>query len=200
MSSTGKLTKSDEQIFFTKDKGIMQGEQFSLSAGLQRRCMVIVNDIPDHFVFITAEKRQLFLVKKFSVVLSYTVSLSKFGIGNQKNSLKTPTGIHRIIEMIGAHAPAGRIFNNRIDTGLDWRFGLPEENNILSRIIRLDGLEPGINRGGEVDTFERYIYIHGASKERCIGAPLSHGCVCMRNQDIIELFDAVTEGLLVFID
>jgi lipoprotein-anchoring transpeptidase ErfK/SrfK len=77
---------------------------------------------------------------------------------------------------------------------------MTEENLILTRILRLDGLEPGINKGEKIDSYARYIYIHGTNREDLIGKPMSHGCICMRNNDIIELFDSVEEGTLVIID
>jgi lipoprotein-anchoring transpeptidase ErfK/SrfK len=128
------------------------------------------------------------------------VSTSKFGSGNKENSLMTPRGLHRIKEKYGHNAPIGRVFRDRIDTGEDWPIGIPGDNLILTRILRLEGLEPGINQGQGIDTFDRYIYIHGTNNESAIGTPASHGCVCMKNADIVELFDMVSEGTLVFID
>jgi UDP-N-acetylmuramate--alanine ligase len=128
------------------------------------------------------------------------VSTARRGTGAAEGSLKTPPGIHRIVEKIGAGAPRGRIFTSRRDTGVDWRPGMTDDNLILTRILRLEGLEPGINRGPGIDSFERYIYIHGTNQEERIGEPLSHGCVCMRNDDIVELFDRIEEGAVVIID
>ena len=71
---------------------------------------------------------------------------------------------------------------------------------ILTRILRLEGLEEGVNRGPGIDSFERYIYIHGTNKERQIGAPMSNGCVCMKNNDVVALFNSVKEGTIVVID
>lgn len=76
---------------------------------------------------------------------------------------------------------------------------MTEDNMVLTRILRLRGMEPGLNTGSGVDSFERYIYIHGTNREDLIGTPMSHGCVCMRNQDIIELFDEIKEGTIVYI-
>ena len=86
----------------------------------------------------------------------------------------TPPGVHRVCEKIGSGAPAGRIFRDRIDTGEDWPIGKPEENLILSRILRLEGLEQGLNKGKGIDSYERYIYIHGTNNEdRVWPAPLA---------------------------
>ena len=131
---------------------------------------------------------------------SYTISTSKFGIGNKEGSNQTPLGIHRIEEKIGDDAPSGRIFKSRMDTGENWHPGLTDDNLILSRILRLHGLEDGINRGPGIDSYQRYIYIHGTNQEEKIGTPLSHGCVCMKNREIIELYDLVEEGTIVVID
>jgi UDP-N-acetylmuramate--alanine ligase len=130
----------------------------------------------------------------------FAISTSRFGIGNQEGSFKTPDGIHRICEKIGAGAPLCRIFKDRCDTGFIWTPEINEGNLILTRILRLEGLEDGINKGAGIDSFERYIYIHGTNLEAYIGTPISHGCICMRNNDIIELFDIIEEGTIVYID
>ena len=156
--------------------------------------------IPDNFIIIDSTTQQLHLIHNRSLEKSFTISTSRYGTGNREGSNQTPLGLHRIIQKIGAGAPPGRIFRDRIDTGADWHPGLTEDNLILSRILRLEGLEDGINRGPGIDSFDRYIYIHGTNREQHIGTPLSHGCVCMKNNDIIELFDTITEGTLVIID
>ena len=131
---------------------------------------------------------------------SFTISTSRFGTGNREGSFRTPTGLHRIAGKIGAGAPEGRIFRDRRDTGTDWHPGLTADNLILTRIIRLQGMEDGVNRGSGIDTLDRYIYIHGTNREDRIGTPLSHGCILMRNHDIVELFDQIPEDTLVLID
>jgi hypothetical protein len=156
-------------------------------------------DAPEQFILVDTASQQLFHIEKDKAVRSFTISTSRFGIGSHEGSNQTPLGIHRIVAKIGDGAPPGRIFKNRQDTGADWQPGLTEENLILTRILRLEGLEDGVNRGPGIDSFERYIYIHGTNQESRIGTPLSHGCICMKNSDIIELFDAVPEGIAVFI-
>jgi len=136
------------------------------------------------------------------LVKSYVVSTSKLPPSNVKNSLGTPRGLHEIAERIGAGQPAGMVFDSRMPTG--WHFSeipevRPESNLVATRIIWLRGMEPGVNRGGEVDTYERYIYIHGTNREERIGQPASAGCVLMRNLDIIELYDQVRVGDQVLI-
>ena len=159
-----------------------------------------ISDPLDPFVVVSIESQTLFVCKNEAVVEQYDCSTSRFGNGNRENSLKTPLGTHRIREKFGAGAPAGRVFRDREDTGEDWDHRQNGDNLILTRILRLEGLERGINKGEGIDSYERYIYIHGTGREDMIGAPLSHGCVCLRNADVIRLFETVREGTLVYID
>ena len=154
----------------------------------------------DLYIVVSIETQALFVCSNNTIVERYDASTSRFGNGIQENSQKTPLGIHRIREKYGAGAPTGRVFRDREDTGEDWDHSQVGDNLILTRILRLEGLEEGINKGGSVDSYERYIYIHGTGREDLIGTPLSHGCVCMRNLDIARLFDTVKEGTLVYID
>jgi lipoprotein-anchoring transpeptidase ErfK/SrfK len=136
-----------------------------------------------------------------SVVKSYVISTSKKPPSNVANSLGTPRGLHEIAERIGAGQPAGMVFKARVPTGRHYS-ELPDEdhrNLITSRILWLRGLEPGVNAGEGVDSHDRYIYIHGTQREGLIGKPMSAGCVLMLNQDIIELFEEVRAGDLVWI-
>jgi lipoprotein-anchoring transpeptidase ErfK/SrfK len=155
---------------------------------------------PQKFLFVDIPLQRLYCVDGDAVTCEYPVSTSKYGVGNEDGSLKTPPGVHRVREKYGDGAPVGRVFRDRVDTGEDWPVGMPGENLILTRILRLEGCEDGINRGQGIDSYERYIYIHGTNNEQAIGAPASHGCVCMKNGDIVRLFDTVLEGTLVFID
>jgi UDP-N-acetylmuramate--alanine ligase len=152
------------------------------------------------FLVVSIETQTLLVCAKNAIVWRYDCSTSRYGNGNRENSFKTPLGIHRIKEKYGAGAPAGRIFRDREDTGEDWDHSQTGENLILSRILRLEGLEEGINKGPGIDSYERYIYIHGTGREDLIGTPLSHGCVCLRNPDVIRLFETVSEGALVYIE
>jgi len=146
------------------------------------------------------EEQKLFVCRQGSVIEQYDSSTSRFGTGIRENSCKTPPGAHRIKEKIGSGAPAGRIFKERADTGLDWDGTSKEENLILTRILRLEGLEEGINKGPGVDSYDRCIYIHGTNREDLAGTPLSHGCLCLCNRDMIRLFDTVKEGTPVYIE
>lgn len=133
-----------------------------------------------------------------ALVRSYVISTSKRPPSNVKNSLGTPRGLHEIAERIGAGQPPGMVFKSRVPTGRHFSEVLAREpdneNLITSRILWLRGLEPGINRGGNVDTYERYIYIHGTNHDERIGEPLSAGCVLMRNLEIVELYEEVRVG------
>ncbi len=136
---------------------------------------------------------------------SYVISTSRRPPSNVKNSLGTPRGLHEIAERVGAGQPPGMVFKSRVPTGrhfnevADLDPDKAADNLITSRILWLRGLEPGVNRGGDVDTYERYVYIHGTSLEDRIGEPLSAGCVLMRNLDIVELYDEVRAGDLIWI-
>ena len=131
----------------------------------------------------------------------YAVSTGERGAGERSGSLCTPRGRHRIRARIGAGAPAGAVFRGRRPTGEVWsrEFAAahPGCDWILSRILWLCGEEPGRNRGGEVDTMRRYIYVHGTGDDQPMGVARSHGCVRMRNRDIIELFELVPAGTMV---
>lgn len=126
-----------------------------------------------------------------SVVASYPVSTSRFGLGFEPGSYRTPTGRFAVCEKIGDCAPLWAVFKSRVPTG---EIGQPggDEDGILTRILWLEGLDPE-----NANTRERYIYIHGTNQESLIGTPASHGCVRMRNADIAELFPRVTPKTLV---
>ena len=156
--------------------------------------------VPERYIVVDTARQRLMVVSKGNAVQEFSVSTSRFGIGNADGSFKTPPGVHRICEKIGAGAPAGRIFRDRIDTGEDWPIGKPGDNLILTRILRLEGLEQGLNKGNGIDSYERFIYIHGTNNEDRIGRPISQGCVCMKNDDVIRLFDSIEEGAIVFIN
>jgi UDP-N-acetylmuramate--alanine ligase len=160
----------------------------------------VLGSVPGSFVLVDISKQRLYCIVAGAVVRDYPVSTSRYGAGNVDGSLMTPTGVHRVREKFGQGAPLGRVFRDRIDTGEDWPVGAPGENLILSRILRLEGCEDGINRGPGIDSYERYIYIHGTNNEETVGMPSSHGCVCMKNSDVAELFDIVPEGTIVLID
>ena len=125
----------------------------------------------------------------------FPVSTALKGVGEQKNSYRTPRGRHVVRARIGAGQPPGAVFRARRPTGEVWTPELhaqyPGRDWILSRILWLSGCEPGFNRLGNVDSMQRYIYIHGTPDSEPMGVPHSHGCIRMRNADVIELFDMV---------
>jgi len=169
----------------------------------RNRIRMVTGSAPATFLSVDIAAQSLAVITGGSAVKSYPVSTSKYGAGNRENSLMTPRGVHRVAEKYGHGAPLGRVFRDRLDTGETWTIGTPGApgaNLVLTRILRLEGLEDGVNRGPGIDSYERYIYIHGTNNETSIGRPASHGCVCMANADVVELFDAVSEGAIVFID
>lgn len=133
----------------------------------------------------------------------YVISTGKNGIGEQENTGRTPRGWHRVAKKIGAESPRNAVFIARKPTGEVYSTELaaqyPERDWILSRILWLDGLETGFNKGEGYDTMQRYIYIHGTPNTQPMGVPMSHGCIRMRNEEIIELFDLVAEDALVYL-
>lgn len=134
---------------------------------------------------------------------AFSVSTAKNGAGCEKNSGCTPLGAHIIRAKIGANVPENTVFAGRRPTGEIWTPQLaaayPERDWILTRILWLSGKELGKNRLGNVDSMQRYIYIHGTPDTEPMGQPRSHGCVRMRNQDIIALYDQVDVGTPVVI-
>lgn len=136
---------------------------------------------------------------------AYRVSTARAGAGCVEDSLRTPTGLHRIAERIGEGAPLGMVFKSRVATGTLWRdWPTPDDNLITTRILRLEGLEPGVNRGLDVegrvvDTHRRMVYIHGTNQAARLGTPNSHGCVLLSDEDMAELFGSVAPGALVVI-
>jgi hypothetical protein len=124
-------------------------------------------------------------------------STSRFGIGQTEGSNCTPLGLHRIVEKIGGGWPGGTVFKGRQPIGYTWK-GLPDAK-ITTRILWLEGLEPGFNRGGNVDSHARYIYIHGTADQMSIGKPASCGCIHLADADLIPLFDLLPSGTLVWI-
>ena len=127
----------------------------------------------------------------------FRCSTSRFGIGQVEGSNCTPLGLHRIAEKIGNGWPAGTVFKARQPIGYTWK-GMPDAK-ITTRIFWLEGLEPGFNRGGNVDSHARYIYIHGTGDQTTIGKPASCGCIHLADADLIPLFAKLPGGTLVWI-
>lgn len=153
------------------------------------------------WIRIRIDDQRLELLEDDAIVRSWPVSTAANGAGERDGSEKTPRGRHEIREKIGAEAPDRAVFVGREQTGevcTPEHFAAePERDWILTRILWLGGCEPGRNSGGDVDTYDRYVYIHGTPDEERIGTPLSHGCIRMRNADVIELFERVEVGVRV---
>ncbi len=152
---------------------------------------------------ISIPKQQLDLIDNGSMIISYPVSTALNGSGEQMDSECTPTGWHKIRAKIGSSQPTNSVFAGRRLTGEIYSSELskqfPERDWVLSRILWLGGLESGKNRYGQVDSTWRYIYIHGCPDELMTGKPESHGCVRMKNQDVIDLFEQIVVGTPVYI-
>ena len=133
----------------------------------------------------------------YCFVQVFRCSTSRFGVGQAAGSNGTPLGLHRIAEKIGGGWPVGTVFESRKPIGHTWQ-GMPNAK-ITTRILWLEGLEPGFNRGGKVDSHARYIYIHGTGDETTIGRPASCGCIHLAADDLVPLFDKLPGGTLVWI-
>ena len=162
---------------------------------------------PDHsfenFIYVGVKRQELDLYLNGNHVISYPVSTSAHGAGTKAGSDMTPIGLHKIKGKFGSDVPIGGILKARKYTGniasIQTNPIKTGEDAITTRILTLEGLENGINKGGELDSYERHIYIHGTAEEGLIGQPASHGCVRMKNEDVIDLFNRVEKGLTVII-
>ena len=155
----------------------------------------------DYHIEIDISAQRLRLCAGKKIVKEYVVSTARNGSGELLDSECTPRGEHVIAEKIGAGCPANTVFVSRQATGeryapeLRWQF--PERDWIVTRILWLQGTEPGKNLGGNVDSHERFIYIHGSPDDVEMGRPGSRGCIRMRNADVIDLFDRIETGARV---
>ena len=157
----------------------------------------------EEMLFISIKKQTLYHIKEKKIISSYLISTSEYGNGNKSGSNKTPIGLHLIKKKIGDKTPIngrmiGRKFTGQIATiYLDKTKS--KTDDITSRILWLSGLEEGKNKGEGIDSFSRYIYIHGTSEEGRLGTPASHGCIRMKNKEVIELYEKIKIGTLVLI-
>lgn len=142
-----------------------------------------------HHVVVSAAEQRMVLLEHGQVVGSYPVSTSKFGLGDQKNSYRTPLGKMVVAKKIGGEYPKGAVFKSRQWTGEVLPANAPGRDPILTRILWLKGRESH-NR----NAFARHIYIHGTTEENRIGQPVSFGCVRMKSDDVIDLFNKVRIG------
>tara|TARA_B100000927_G_scaffold260441_1_gene230027 strand:+ start:120 stop:701 length:582 start_codon:yes stop_codon:yes gene_type:complete len=157
----------------------------------------------DEILFISIDNQKMYHFKKRKIISTYIISSSKYGVGNQSGSNKTPTGLHIIKNKIGDRTPKNGRMVGRIYTGEIAKIyrdkTISDTDDITSRILWLSGLENGLNKGKNIDSYKRYIYIHGTSEEGRLGTPSSHGCIRMKNKDIIDLYKKVEVGTLVLI-
>ncbi len=151
-------------------------------------------------ILVSIADQKLLLLQDKIKIAEYPISTSKFGIGNKSGSKMTPLGYHIIKEKVGDNVPQNSIYKDDNFTKeiavIDYK-KIDEDDLITSRVMKLVGLESGINKGGEVDSFERGIWIHGTVAECDIGSPASHGCIRMKNEDIIKLYNMVDIGVSV---
>jgi L,D-transpeptidase YbiS len=185
------------------------GQRRCLPAAFVRACR-IQQVFPTRFVLVVRISRQeVCLFEKsilsagktfhdYQIRRSLRASTSRFGTGQQAGSRQTPLGLHRVAEKIGAGYPIGTVFASRQPAGFTWQG--QSDAPIAHRILRLEGLEPGFNRGGQVDSHSRYIYIHGVGDESNLGRPASKGCIHLAAADLLPLFDLLPAGSLVWID
>lgn len=159
------------------------------------------HSLGDHVLYVSVRRQRLFHVRAGRLLAEYEVATARNGLGAERDSYKTPTGLHRINGKLGDGVPLFGVLRDREYTGMinDPDSSDPDKDWITTRILWLDGLEPGVNKGGSVDSRERFIYIHGTANESSVGQPTSMGCVRMRNVDIVALFDGVPDGALVVI-
>jgi len=155
-------------------------------------------------IVVSIDQQKLWLFKG-SECETYVVSTARAGRGCVQDSLQTPVGIHQVGEKIGDGAMSGMVFKARQPTGkLAAEWPTPEDNLITSRILWLEGLEPGLNQGNDaegrvVDTRRRFVYIHGTNQTDKLGRPNSHGCVLLSDSDVIRLYGKVPVGTRVLI-
>ncbi len=161
-----------------------------------------LNQLPTPQILLVSSKDQtMTLVSKGKAVTTWEISTAEKGMGQQTGSSKTPQGLHRVAQKIGQGALPYTIFQGRAPKGL-WKHQRKyrRKDLVLTRILWLEGLEPGLNKGGAVDSHDRYIYIHATNHEERLGSAASHGCIRMSTPAILSLFEKVPEGSLVWIE
>ena len=171
---------------------------------LDRLTLQFSGHIDHTILLVNITQQRLYHLQNNQLVNHYVISSASNGTGSENGSGKTPLGAHTIKEKFGNGATIGSIFKGRVNTGkvakiLTARNALSDADNITSRILWLSGLEPNFNNGGDLDSYNRYIYIHGTDEEGRLGQPASHGCIRMGNQDVIDLFTQVEINTFVYI-
>jgi UDP-N-acetylmuramate--alanine ligase len=150
--------------------------------------------LPGRVLVVDVASQRLALLAAGELLASLPVSTARAGVGGAENSYRTPPGWHRIAAAIGAGADPSEIFESREPTGRRWDGAASPDDLILGRVLTLEGLEPGVNRGPGCDSLARYIYVHGTNHEDRLGTPDSHGCIRLGRADIVALFERVAPG------
>ena len=154
-------------------------------------------------LFISIENQKMYHIKNNNIISEYIISSSVYGVGNKAGSNKTPLGLHKIKQKYGEATPingrmVGRVFYGNIAT-IYTDETKSRTDDVTSRILWLEGIEEGKNKGKGIDSYKRYIYIHGTSEEGRLGTPASHGCIRMKNKEVIDLYKIIEVGTLVLI-
>jgi len=161
------------------------------------------NTFTEEVIYVSIKKQKLYHIQNNQIIKEYIISSSAYGIGSKAGSNKTPIGLHSVREKYGDKTPingimVARVFYGNIATIYDDETK-SKTDDITSRILWLEGLEKGKNKGKGIDTFNRYIYIHGTPEEGRLGRPASHGCIRMKNKEVIDLYKLLEVGTLVLI-
>ena len=161
------------------------------------------NTTYNELLYVSIKAQKMYHLLNNKVIKIYTISSAKKGVGNIKNSEKTPLGLHSIKEKHGDNTPLngrmiGRVFYGQISNIYN-DFSRSKTDDVTTRILWLSGEEKDINKGGNVDSYQRYIYIHGTSEEGRLGTPASNGCIRMNNKDVLELYNKIDVGTKVLI-
>ena len=154
-------------------------------------------------LFVSIKNQEMYHIKEGAIVKKYIISSSEYGTGSEAGSNKTPLGLHKVKEKYGDEIPIngrmiGRVFYGQIATLYNDKTK-SKTDDVTSRIFWLEGLEKGENKGEGIDSYKRYIYIHGTSEEGRLGRPASHGCIRMKNNEVIDLYKTIAIGTLVLI-
>ena len=161
------------------------------------------NAFANEVLYVSIKQQKLYHIQNDSIIKEYIISSSAYGIGSKAGSNKTPIGLHNIKEKYGDNTPingrmTGRVFYDDIAT-IYTDETKSKTDDVTSRIFWLEGMEKGKNKGKGIDSFSRYIYIHGTSEEGSLGKPASHGCIRMKNKEVIDLYKLIEVGTLVLI-
>jgi len=164
-----------------------------MNTEIRQKALYKLGFTPDRWLLVDVAAQTVLLLHGNDLIASWPVSTAATGIDSRQGSGGTPPGLHRIARKIGGDGDPGAIFSSREPTGELWDGGADPRDLILGRILTLEGCEVGVNRGPGVDSLERYIYLHGTNHEDRIGEACSHGCVRLRCEDMVAVFEQVRE-------